>query len=210
MKALIVVDIQNDFLPGGALQVEDGDKIIPIVNRLQKEFDLIVLTQDFHPKNHGSFAENHPGLRNYDVVKLNGLDQVLWPTHCVQGTSGAEFPMKLDIRNASKVFEKGTDPSIDSYSGFFDNGRKKSTGLGEYLEEKGVTEVYVCGLATDFCVKFTALDALSLGFKTFLIEDATKGVNINEGDVKQAVADMRKAGIVITKSKDITSPVRVR
>lgn len=210
MKALILVDIQNDFLPGGALQVEDGDKIIPIVNHLQKHFDLIVLTQDFHPKNHGSFAVNHPGLRNYDVVKLNGIDQVLWPEHCVQGTYGAEFSIKLDITRANKIFEKGTDPMIDSYSGFFDNGRLKSTGLGEYLEEKGVTDVYVCGLATDFCVKFTALDALSLGFDTFLIEDASRGVNLQPDDVSKAIEEMRNAGIKIMQSKEILEAVRVR
>lgn len=210
MKALILVDIQNDFLPGGALQVADGDKIIPIVNQIQKEFDLIVLTQDSHPKNHGSFAVNHPGLRPYDMVKLNGLDQVLWPTHCVEGTTGEEFSFKLDIHRANKVFKKGTDPRIDSYSGFFDNGRKKATGLGEYLEDQGVTEVYVCGLATDYCVKFTALDALSLGFKTFLIEDASKGVNLNPDDVKNAIAEMRDAGITIMQSKEIKETIRVR
>lgn len=210
MRALILVDIQNDFLPDGALPVHNGDKIIPIVNRLQPAFDVVVMTQDFHPANHGSFAENHPGLRPYDVVNLNGLQQVLWPTHCVQGTSGSEFAMKLDIRNVDRIFEKGTDPGIDSYSGFFDNGRKKATGLGDYLHAKGVTDVYVCGLATDFCVKYTALDALSLGFKTFLIEDASRGVNINEGDVKKAVAEMKAAGIAVVKSKEILEAVRVR
>ncbi len=210
MKALILVDIQNDFLPGGALQVADGDKIIPIVNKVQREFDLIVLTQDSHPKDHGSFAVNHPGLRPYDQIKLNGLDQVLWPAHCVAGTPGEEFSFKLDIRRAKKVFKKGTDVGIDSYSGFFDNGRKQSTGLGEYLESQGVTDVFVCGLATDFCVKFTALDAISLGFNTYLIEDACKGVNINPGDVENAIEEMRAAGIAIMQSKEITEPVRVR
>lgn len=210
MRAIILVDIQNDFLPDGALAVPDGDKVIPIVNRLQPLFDLVVMTQDFHPATHGSFASNHPGLRPYDVVKLGGLDQVLWPDHCVQGTPGAEFSMKLDIRRVDRIFTKGTDPEIDSYSGFFDNGRKKATGLGDYLLQKGVTEVFVCGLATDYCVKFTALDALSLGFKTTLIEDASRGVNLAKGDVRKAVAEMRAAGIRIAKSKDILETVVVR
>jgi nicotinamidase/pyrazinamidase len=210
MRALILVDIQNDFLHDGALAVTNGDKIIPIVNKLQAQFELIVMTQDFHPANHGSFAENHPGLRPYDVVQLSGLPQVLWPVHCVQGTPGSEFAMALDIRNVDRIFEKGTDPTIDSYSGFFDNGRRKATGLGDYLHEKGVTDVYVCGLATDFCVKYTALDALSLGFKTFLIEDASRGVNINEGDVKKAVAEMKEAGITVMQSREILEAVRVR
>jgi nicotinamidase/pyrazinamidase len=210
MRALILVDIQNDFLSDGALAVTDGDQIIPIVNKLQAQFELVVMTQDFHPANHGSFVENHPGLRPYDVVQLGGLPQVLWPAHCVQGTPGSEFAMALDIRNVDRIFEKGTDPTIDSYSGFFDNGRRKATGLGDYLHEKGVTDVYVCGLATDFCVKYTALDALSLGFKTFLIEDASRGVNINEGDVKKAVAEMKAAGIAVMRSKEILETVRVR
>lgn len=210
MRAIILVDIQNDFLQNGALEVPDGEAIIPIVNQLQPMFDLVVMTQDWHPSNHGSFAANHPGLRPYDVVNLNGLQQVLWPTHCVQDSPGAEFSMVLDIRNVDKIFQKGTDPTIDSYSGFFDNGRRKATGLGDYLQEKGVTSVFVCGLATDFCVKFTALDALSLGFETFLIEDASRGVNLNPGDVKKAVAEMKAAGIGIMKSKEILKPVRVR
>jgi nicotinamidase/pyrazinamidase len=209
MRAIILVDIQNDFLPDGALAVADGDAIIPVVNRLQPRFDVVVMTQDFHPANHGSFANNHPGLRPYDVVNLNGLQQVLWPRHCVQGTPGAEFSMDLDIRHVDRIFEKGTDPGIDSYSGFFDNGRKKATGLGDYLHEKGITDVYVCGLATDFCVKYTALDALSLGFKTFLIEDACRGVNIQPGDVAKAVAEMADAGIAVVQAKEILEAVRV-
>lgn len=210
MRALILVDIQNDFLPEGALAVPEGDAIIPVVNRLQPHFDLVVMTQDWHPAHHGSFAANHPGLRPYDMIQLNGLAQLLWPVHCVQETSGAEFSLHLDIRHVDKIFQKGTDAGIDSYSGFFDNGRRKSTGLGDYLQEKGVTEVYVCGLATDYCVKFTALDAQSLGFKTYLIEDATRGVNVQEGDVEKAVAEMKEAGITVTQSQEITKPVRVR
>jgi nicotinamidase/pyrazinamidase len=193
-KALILVDIQNDFLPGGSLAVSDGDAIIPLVNELQKRFDLVVMTQDFHPADHGSFAANHPGRELYEVIDLNGLPQVLWPIHCVQGTKGAEFSEELQTDSITKIFPKGLDSGIDSYSGFFDNGRRSSTGMGEYLQEMGVEEVYVCGLATDFCVKFTVLDALSLGFKTFLIEDASRGVNIKPGDVEKAVKEMRAAG----------------
>jgi nicotinamidase/pyrazinamidase len=210
MKALIIVDVQNDFLPGGALEVPNGDAVIPVINRIQSRFDYVVLTQDYHPKNHGSFASNHPGLRVYDQVKLGGLDQVLWPDHCIQGSPGAEFSMQLNIQQADTIFQKGTDPEIDSYSGFFDNGRRKATGLGEYLEDRGVTEVFVCGLATDYCVKFTALDAISLGFETYLIEDASKGVDLNEGDVKKAIQDMKKAGIKVMQSKEIADLVRIR
>jgi nicotinamidase/pyrazinamidase len=210
MRALIIVDIQNDFLPGGALAVPDGDKIIPIVNRLQEGFDCVVMTQDYHPADHGSFASNHPGAALYSVVDLNGLPQVLWPDHCVQGTAGAEFALSLSIKHVDRIFQKGTDPEIDSYSGFFDNGRRKATGLGDYLLSKGVTDVYVCGLATDFCVKFTALDALSLGFKTFLVEDATRGVNLSPTDVQDAVAEMKASGIQIMQAKDVRVPERVR
>jgi nicotinamidase/pyrazinamidase len=210
MRAIVLVDIQNDFLPDGALAVPNGDEIIPIVNRLQGQFDVVVMTQDWHPSNHGSFATNHPGLRPYDVVDLHGLQQVLWPTHCVQGSPGAEFSIHLDISHVDRIFQKGSDPTVDSYSGFFDNGRRKATGLGDYLKEKGITEVYVCGLATDYCVKYTALDSISLGFKTFLIEDASRGVNIYPNDVKNAVAEMKMAGVGILQSKEILKPVRVR
>lgn len=210
MRALIIVDIQNDFLPGGALAVPGGNEIIPIVNRIQSGFDLVVMTQDFHPSHHGSFAANHPGHSLYEVIDLNGLPQVLWPVHCVQGSPGAEFPMALDIRKVDKVFAKGTDPLIDSYSGFFDNGGQKATGLGEYLAEKGVTSVHVCGLATDYCVKFTALDAIALGFETVLIEDACRGVNLGPDDIKNAISEVRSEGVTVIQSTQIAAPVRVR
>jgi len=166
MKTLILVDIQNDFLPGGALGVPDGDVIILIVNQLQAVFPLVVATQDWHPANHGSFAANHPGKAVFQQFDLNGLPQTLWPVHCVQGTPGAELAPGLQRDRIAKIFPKGTDAGIDSYSGLFDNGHRKSTGLGEWLKDKGATEVYVCGLATDYCVKFTALDAAHMGFKT--------------------------------------------
>jgi nicotinamidase/pyrazinamidase len=203
MSALILVDIQNDFLPGGALPVPDGDKVIPIVNKLQSVFEVVVATQDWHPPNHGSFAANHPGKKIYDQIDLNGLPQTLWPVHCVQNTRGAELAPTLNRDRIEKIFQKGTDPGIDSYSGLFDNGHRKSTGLGEWLKSRGVTDVFVCGLATDYCVKFTALDALQFGFKTYLIEDASRGVNLHPNDVSDAIAEMKKSGVAILKSADL-------
>src|SRR6266699_22302 len=169
MRALILVDIQNDFLPGGALAVPAGDAVIPVANKLQSVFPLVVATQDWHPANHGSFAASHPGKKVFEQIELNGLPQTLWPVHCVQNTKGAELAGALNRDRIAKTFQKGTDAGIDSYSGLFDNGHRKSTGLGEWLKQKNVTEVFVCGLATDYCVKFTALDAVQFGFKTFLI-----------------------------------------
>ncbi len=196
MKALIIVDMQNDFCPGGALPVRDGNMIVPVINDLMKTFDLVVATQDWHPKDHGSFASNH-GKKLGEMIVLNGQDQILWSDHCVQGTPGAEFVKGLDERMIAKVFQKGMDKGVDSYSGFFDNGHKNATGLGDYLKQQKVAEVHVVGLATDYCVKFTALDAVGLGFKTFLITDACKGVNLSDGDVQRAIAKMAKAGVVI-------------
>jgi len=203
MKALILVDIQNDFLPGGALAVPDGDKVIPAANNLQPLFPLVVATQDWHPANHGSFAARHPGKNVFEQIKLNGLPQTLWPVHCVQNTKGAELAPALNRDRIAKVFTKGTDPGIDSYSGLFDNGHRKSTGLGEWLKAQGVTEVYVCGLATDYCVKFTALDAAQFGFKTYLIEDASRGVNLRVNDVAVAIDEMKRAGVTVVQSKDL-------
>jgi nicotinamidase/pyrazinamidase len=202
-RALILVDIQNDFIPGGALAVPEGDQVVPVANRIQKEFDLVVATQDWHPRGHGSFAANHPGKKPGEVIELNGLTQILWPVHCVQQTRGAEFAPGLDMSRVAKVFQKGTDPAIDSYSGFFDNGHRKSTGLGDWLRGRGVGDVYVCGLATDYCVKFTVLDARQLGFNVWLIEDACRGVNLKPGDSADAIAEMRKAGVTVVRSRDL-------
>ena len=200
MKSLILVDIQNDFLPGGALAVPNGDEIIPVVNRLQSMFPLVVATQDWHPANHGSFAANHPGKKPFEQIELNGLPQTLWPVHCVQGTAGAELAPGLNRKRIARIFQKGTDPGVDSYSGFFDNGHRHATGMVEWLKGRGVTEVYVCGLATDYCVKFTALDAVAAGFKTHLVEDASRGVNLRPDDVKDAIAEMKQAGVVIEQN----------
>lgn len=206
MKALILVDIQNDFLPGGALAVPDGDAVIPVANRIQGLFPLVVATQDWHPANHGSFAANHPGKNVFEQIDLNGLPQTLWPVHCVQGTPGAELAPGLNRDRIARIFPKGTDAGIDSYSGFFDNGHRRGTGLGEWLKEQGVTEVYVCGLATDYCVKFTALDAAGLGMKTYLIEDASRGVNLQPNDVKNAIEEMKRAGIHVLQSAGLLHP----
>lgn len=196
MKALIIVDVQNDFCPGGALAVKDGDKITPLINDIQKDFDLVIATQDWHPKDHGSFASNH-GKKVGEIITLNGLQQILWPDHCVQGSRGADFVKDLDTKSIDKIFRKGTDKTIDSYSGFFDNGHKKATGLGDYLKEKNVAEVYVTGLATDYCVKFTALDAVKLGFKVHLLKEACRGVNLKAGDVDKAIMEMKENGVKI-------------
>lgn len=203
MKALLVVDVQYDFLPGGALAVPDGDKIIPVVNELISRFDFIVATQDWHPADHKSFASNHEGKKVGDIIKLNDLDQYLWPDHCIQGTHGAEYSHKVNMAAFKKVFVKGTDPEIDSYSGFYDNGHKKSTGLSAYLKGQGVDEVYICGLAADYCVEFTAMDAIREGFETSVFKDGTRAVNVNPGDFDKAMKDMGKAGIKIIDSQDI-------
>lgn len=203
MKALILVDIQNDFLPGGALAVPDGDRIIPVVNQLQAVFPLVVATQDWHPANHGSFAASHPGQSVFTQIELNGLPQTLWPVHCVQDSHGAELAATLQRERIAKIFPKGTEVGIDSYSGLFDNGHRKSTGLSEWLKAQGVTEVFVCGLATDYCVKFTALDAAQMGFKTHFIEDVSRGVNLRPTDVTNAIAEMQRAGITVVQNAQL-------
>ncbi len=200
MKALILVDLQNDFLPQGALAVPDGDQVIPLANQIQQRFDLVVATQDWHPSNHASFAESHPGKMPGDVIDLNGLQQTLWPVHCVQNTVGSAFAPCLDISRVRKIFQKGTDSGIDSYSGFFDNGHRKSTGLDLFLKQADVTETYVLGLATDYCVKFTALDAQALGFAAYVLADACRGVELQAGDTAAALHEMTTAGVHIIAS----------
>ena len=198
MKALILVDIQNDFCAGGALEVPKANKIIEGVNLLQEEMagSLIVATQDYHPQNHKSFASNNEGKNVGDLGILNGSPQVMWPDHCVKGTEGAEFHKDLNLEKINKVFPKGENPEVDSYSGFYDNDGVSSTGLAEYLKEKGVEEVVVVGLALDYCVKFTALDAVKEGFKTTLKTNLTKAVNLNAGDDEKALEELREAGVI--------------
>ncbi|QII71936.1 bifunctional nicotinamidase/pyrazinamidase [Apibacter sp. B2966] len=179
MKALIVVDIQNDFLQGGSLAVQGGNEIIPIINFIQEKFDLVVATQDWHPKGHKSFASQHSNKSVYDKIDLNGIEQVLWPDHCVQGTFGAEISSELNQNKIEAIFRKGMNTTIDSYSGFYDNGKLKCTGLGDFLKGRGVKEIFVCGLAADYCVYFTAKDALELGFTSTIIENATKAIDVS-------------------------------
>lgn len=186
MKTLIIIDAQNDFMPGGALAVPDGDLIVPLINKVVHEFDLVVTTQDWHPQDHLSFASNHEGKKSFEKTMLNGIDQTLWPDHCVQGSKGAEFHESLDFRSVEAIFRKGMDRTVDSYSGFFDNGRRKSTGLAGYLREKQVTELFLCGLAGDFCVAYTARDALKEGFSVTLIEDAIRSLG---GDSFQRIKE---------------------
>lgn len=203
MEALIIVDVQNDFLPGGALAVPEGDAVVPVINRIAREFDLVVATQDWHPAGHESFASQHAGKSPGDVIDLHGLQQVLWPDHCVEHTPGASFAAGLDVALIHHVVRKGTDRSVDSYSGFFDNGHQNATGLEQYLRDRGVNRVVVCGLATDYCVKFTILDALQLGFEVTLVRDATRGVNLQEGDVDRALEQIYAAGGTILESRDL-------
>lgn len=203
MNGLIIVDIQNDFLPGGALAVPNGDEVIPVANRISSRFELVVATQDWHPPNHGSFAANHPGKNVGEIIELNGLSQILWPVHCVQNTPGAALASDLDTAQIGRVFQKGTDPGVDSYSGFFDNGRRQATGLGDYLSQQGVRDVYVLGLATDYCVKFTALDAADLGFNTFLIEDGCRAVELKPGDAAKAIDELRSVGVRVIGSRNL-------
>jgi nicotinamidase/pyrazinamidase len=177
MNCLIVVDVQNDFLPGGALAVKNGDLVIAEINELQKNFELVVATQDWHPADHKIFASAHEGKEVFQEIILDGLPQILWPDHCVQETYGAEFSPLLSTKNIEAIFRKGMDKNIDSYSGFFDNGKRKATEMGAYLKGRDVTAVFVTGLAGDYCVNFTAKDALELGFDATIITNATRSIN---------------------------------
>jgi len=196
-KALIIVDVQYDFIPGGALPVPEGDRVVAVINQLQPKFDLVVATQDWHPSSHGSFASNHPGKKPGEIIQLHGLTQILWPDHCVQGSHGAEFVKELDTHRIARVFRKGTDPDVDSYSGLFDNGHRKDTGLGDYLKDQKIDDVHIAGLATDYCVKFTALDAAKLGFRTHVLMDACRGVNLQPTDVEESYEQLRRADIIV-------------
>ena len=205
MRALVLVDLQYDFLPGGALAVARGDEVIPVARRVMPRFQTVVATQDWHPRDHGSFAANHPGKQPGDVIELAGMQQVLWPVHCVQNTRGAELHESLERLAITHVFQKGTDRTIDSYSGFADNGHRKSTGLAEWLKKRMVAQLYVMGLATDYCVKATVIDACELGFDVWVVEDGCRAVELQPGDSDKAFADMRKAGATIIPSGAIGS-----
>ena len=197
MKVLLLIDLQNDFLPGGALAVPEGDAVIPVANRLMPDYELVVATQDWHPANHQSFASQHPGKSPGDLIQLGGVEQILWPDHCVQESAGAEFSSSLNLDGIQHVIRKGTDLSIDSYSGFFDNARLRATGLEDFLRKSAVDEVHVMGLATDYCVKFTALDAIERGFRTVLLTKGVRGVELSARDCRRAIEEMRAAGVEI-------------
>lgn len=201
MKTLIVIDVQNDFMPGGALAVPEGDKIVPIINQIQEKFDLIVASQDWHPEDHVSFASNHLEKKPFNIIDIHGKAQTLWPDHCVQGTPGALFHPKLQTEGWEAIFRKGTDRGIDSYSAFYDNGHLKSTGLAGYLKEKGASQLYFCGLAADICVYYSAYDAFKEGFACFFIDDASQPLDVEGfGEIRDKMTDM---GIQIISSNDI-------
>lgn len=200
-RTLILVDVQNDFAPGGALAVPQGDEIISVINQILPHFDHVIATKDWHPAGHASFASAQ-GKTVGEVIDLHGVSQIMWPDHCVQNTAGAEWISGVPVDAIDYVVYKGTNADIDSYSGFFDNQRLQSTGLADYLQDKGIHNVYIVGLATDYCVKFTALDAVSLGLNTWVIADACRGVNMAAGDVDQAFQTMREAGCHIVTSAE--------
>lgn len=206
-SALILVDLQNDFLPGGALAVPEGRATLPVANRLVPHFEHVVATQDWHPAGHESFASQHPGRAVGEVIELHGLAQVLWPDHCVQGSAGAAFADTLALGDAH-VVPKGMDPRVDSYSGFFDNGHQNPSGLSDWLRQRDVDAVFVMGLATDYCVKFTALDSVAEGFRTTLVLDGCRGVELAPGDCDAAVAAMRDAGVEVRSSADVIASAR--
>ena len=191
---LVVVDVQNDFIPGGALAVPQGDEVVPEINRLAARFDDVILTQDWHPRGHASFASSHPGKKPFETIELPYGSQVLWPDHCVQGTTGAAFHPDLNVTKAHLVIRKGHHRDIDSYSAFLEADRETTTGLAGYLKERGLRKLYVCGLATDFCVAWTALDARAAGFDTTVIEDACRAIDL-EGSLARAWAEMAAAGV---------------
>lgn len=200
MKTLIIVDAQNDFMPGGALEVHEGDRIVPVINKIISKFELVVATQDWHPAGHKSFAVNHPNRKEFEVIDLNGVEQKLWPPHCIQGTPGADFHPKLQLNPVEAIFRSAMDVEVDSYSGFYDNAHLKSTGLAGFLREKGADDLYFCGLAADICVYYTIKDALKEGFKATLIEDATAPL-IQEDYEKTRKDILARGGKIITSEE---------
>lgn len=201
-SALIVVDVQNGFTSGGNLEVAHAEQIIPTINQLARHFDNIVLTQDWHPENHISFVENHPNRKAYELIQLDYGPQVLWPSHCVQGSKDAEFHPDLNIPTAQLIIRKGFRSQIDSYSAFMEADHKTTTGLAGYLKERGINTVYIVGIATDFCVAWTAMDAAKLGFKAFVISDATKAIDL-QGSLQHAWQEMLAVGVKRMISKEI-------
>ena len=203
MNALIIVDLQNDFLPGGALAVPHGNEVIPLANELQQRFELVLATQDWHPPNHGSFAANHRGKKPGDRIMLDGIEQILWPVHCVQNTKGVEFAPSFDTSRIAHIFHKGIDPKIDSYSTFFDNAHRRETGLADYLKKRAINEIYLMGLALDYCVKYSTLDARQLGLNTYVIVDGCRGIELEAGDIERAIDEMKRVGAVLLQSSEL-------
>lgn len=204
-SALIIVDLQNDFMPEGALPVRNGHEVIAVANRLMPHFELVVASMDWHPANHGSFASQYSQKKPGDHVVLAGIDQILWPNHCVQNSEGAKLVEALNVHYIKSIFHKGTDPSIDSYSTFFDNAHRKETGLHHFLTHRGIKDVYLLGLATDYCVKFSALDAINLGYNTFVIMDGCRGVELTVGDSQKAFEEMKNAGAHLIESTNVAA-----
>ncbi len=202
---LIVTDVQNDFCPGGALAVGEGDRIVPVINGIIDRFHRIVATQDWHPKRHLSFASNHPGKKPYDQVELGGVVQTLWPDHCVAGTAGAAFHPGLNPDRFDIIGRKGTNPAVDSYSAFLENDKKTRTGLDGYLKSIGAERVFFCGLATDYCVFYSAMDAASFGFDTLVIIDACRGINVPAGSIERSIGEMKGKGIRMIESGELCS-----
>lgn len=198
-----MVDLQNDFCKGGSLEVPSGDEVIPIANQLQSKFDVVIATKDWHPKDHMSFASNHPPHKPHDVIEIGNLKQVLWPDHCIQESKGAELHPELDVSLIQKYILKGTDKSIDSYSAFFDNAHLRTTGLADYLQQQNIHDIYILGLATDYCVKYSCLDAVHCGFNVHIIKDACRGVNLNPDDVENALLEMSDEGVRIINSTEV-------
>ena len=201
-SALLVIDVQNDFTPGGQLAVPEGDLIVPLINRLSGLFKQVIIAQDWHPSGHASFASSHPGRKPYDVIQLPYGEQVLWPDHCVQGTVGAQFHCELKLPHAQLIIRKGCNPDIDSYSAFLEADRRTTTGLAGYLKERGIDTVYMVGLALDFCVMFSALDARAAGFNTFVVLDACRAIDM-EGSLATAMERMQTAGVGLIQSNQL-------
>ena len=200
--ALVVIDVQNDFCPGGALEVPDGDAVVEKINRLADKFRVKVFTQDWHPADHASFAANHAGKQPFETVDLSYGTQVLWPPHCVQGTQGAEFHAGLKTSEADVIVRKGFRAGIDSYSAFFENDRETPTGLDGYVRSRGVEKIFCAGLATDFCVRYSAVDAARLGFEVVLIEDACRAIDL-DGSLGAAMKEMRELGVAIEQTSSL-------
>ena len=201
-SALLVIDVQNDFIPGGQLAVPEGDQIVPLINRLSGLFKQVIIAQDWHPSGHASFASSHPGRQPYEVIQLPYGEQTLWPDHCVQGSAGAEFHPDLKLPHAQLIIRKGCNPDIDSYSAFLEADRRTTTGLAGYLKERGIDTVYMVGLALDFCVMFSALDARAAGFNTFVVLDACRAIDM-EGSLATAMERMQTAGVGLIQSNQL-------